>query len=587
MKPKPLLLATVLLASAPAVAQQVKPLPLTHDAAACATAADRALCYLQVYSRWLVTPLRADPEFAARPELLALIEGPNKENVRIPQPDSFYTRAALAPSARMSAAFLQALDRDAKGEAPDAAIAPILAAVGELPSQSFAMGQITTEAGQELRIFGYRDVLARYNGKGPDDGRPPPSKAFVLRLLAEWEKDVAKDFVHSNHFSLKRSRESLADALFEFGERARGEAALKLTGQSPQDIAFNTAIRSGDIDGAINQIRANIAADRANARREEGNRLLPLLIAARKLPDTRAAEAVGRLVFELEAQGLTFPDTLSQLAPGLPPSLRTELVAALEGVLARPSTEMPPLHTWRHDNARMTLARLDLEAGNPARMYALIVAAEQTIKTCDAKDRDGCDASQLMYLLIERGRPMDAKAMFDTPGGRAYVAISNFQPFRQEISLGVGTPQTMEWMVEVEMARNQYGMAHVGLVECVAKRLRPERPVFREVPPDHDAALACARRAIALARDPKGIAVTEEWNSRLAQYGGPQGRAAAAELAMDLAGHLLTTRPETAAELEQTALDLWREAPAYTLGTPALFAMKKLAVAKLKAEGRF
>lgn len=178
---------------ADAVAQSAR--LTTHDVASCRTEADLAICLLGVEAR--SNSFRDKPAFAHAPEVLAQLDRwapqtPDRESAL----ERSYYEASTRPFRELQAVVISALEADRGGAEPAAALERLTSFGRDLQSQTFAMGQIVTANGAELRVIGYEQIWDGYalsigrGGRAAEPISPPPSRALAIAVLAAWERDL-------------------------------------------------------------------------------------------------------------------------------------------------------------------------------------------------------------------------------------------------------------------------------------------------------------------------------------------------------------------------------------------------------------
>lgn len=561
---------------------QLAPQPTTHDAAACATADDRDVCYLQVVSRASIVPLRVSGDYAGRDDLLRQIEGANGENIQPAPARDAYTMASTEPFLAIMNATRIALERDVAGATPAEAIKPIADSAKNLAPRSFAFGQISTESGAELRIGAYTDIFMRYRAFGPAyEGHPKPSRALTAEALARWEQEVAQPFRASGQFNLQDSREALALAYAHLGDLAGATRVIDLEGPPNAERQYRVAMLAKDHAEALRLAKAELTAPGANRFQLFQSRLSPLLSGAIERSDAAVVEDILRFTFAMEREK-PLPEVLIWVGPITPASLRGELVSLIEAQLADPPEEAAILADRRRANLELMLARFAMERGDTQTVDGMITDAQQRLSGCPPTD---CNPAELFDLLLVRGRMTDAPGLLE---GQMWERLDNSPTllFDFEVRQGKGVPTTMDWFVERSLHPQRVALGLLSLQTCARERAMPRGMIYQGRQVDFDAALACARQAIALSRTPASIAATA---ARLVDFPSsmtPTGRPSAANMAIDLAATTLKERPDISLEMEQAALDLWGEGPAVAMDTMALFAMRRLAEARLRAVGR-
>jgi hypothetical protein len=262
--------------------------------------------------------------------------------------------------------------------------------------------------------------------------------------------------------------------------------------------------------------------------------------------------------------------------------MRDELVSLIELRLANPPEKHPILVEKGLVDMQLLLARFAMEAGETERVDGMIAAAQEKLASCRWPD---CNPAELFNLLLVRGRLADAPSFVTGEMAQRLETTPTFL-FDFELREGKGVPATLDWLVAQSLRQGHVSLALMSIQQCATQRATPFRRIYQKLQFDFDAARVCARTAIEVSRTPTSI---EDTARRLADGLGsmtPAGRPSAANTAMELAATTQRERPDISQEMEQAALDLWREGPPVAMDIPALFAMRRLAEARLRAEGR-
>jgi len=549
--------------------------PTTKDVVACRDAEDRDVCYLQVVSRspYSTVPLSVYPEYRARPDLVAAIEGPGQENVARPPEEGLagaYYDVGIKPMQEAIDAGQQALELDREGVSPAEALAPIRALAPDLESASLMLGQVTTESGEELRIGQYRMIVDLYLEED-DDGLPPPSEGLVRAALAAWEAEVVEPFLTYTDFSRQSNMQLLASLYAKTGDRASAERVFAMTDLAKEDQPLKKVAL---FDGPAAAFR--FAAAEVNELPEgAGSGSLQNTYFVRRLPDAQSDElnaAINEAVRSESFLGRLATDEVVGLARVMGDEALPFLVAELD----RRGVEEPAI----------AMASFWHRLGQEERVDAALAPYIAALEGCE--DYRRCGADDLLRMLAASGRMDQARVIFKAPAAEDFLNRNQFPPFDAEMIVGQGYPVTTDWMLDVMEGLQRHGSTIYRLTQCMDERATQRMSMIGPLPPEPEVALSCGRLVAEKVRQPAYIAYEQErleqMGSTMDDAGVAPGRYRVATELFNFAFIIVETRPELAAEAEALALELFDEAPELDLGVSIY--LRWLAERRLRAEGR-
>jgi hypothetical protein len=561
-------------------------LPSTRDIADCLHAEDRAICYLQTVSRDSLAPLSQREVYQGKIGLLKQIEGEDGEHLPIEprnnrrkrgsNPD--FDKAVIEPGIRMNTGLIAALALDAAGDPPEVAIAKIVEASEGAHSVSVFAGQVTTSSAPELRIAKYRRLVGLYNERKDTTAKPKPSKGLAELALRNWEVELLESFRTFTDFSKKKNQLQLAEAYALFGDRDGVQRVLEQTDLDDDYRVIKQATLLKDIDTAWAAVRAYVYA-RDKSKKNDRSLLfdVPRLAHEAHRSDilSQISDELSNSEFVARLLPVTILDALKYLEPdaGIP---MMEYLESNKGDIGGPVIADLPV-----------MAELMMRYSREAELDRFIVEMAGEVSDCvqiDARAR--CGERQLLILIAIRGRMSEVDSILGNAVTDSFANTVPYPPFSAEVDYGHGVPNSVDMMISNNVDSGQIEFIFTSLDNCVQKRIGPAGRNFLRSEPDYEAAQACVLKAIEFSKTPTSILWQNKREDEQFKLG-VGGRYKAAKMAFLLAAQTLDNRPDISDSMETAALELLAEAPPLRQRRFGSWTLERLAIAKLKAQGRW
>lgn len=530
----------------------------TKDYASCSDHMDIPICLLRVVSRESITPFKLYPEYAARPELLELIEGANGENVRVFDEEDGYFIRAIRPSLLMRESVLEALQLDSEGAEPEESIALLLSGHPTYRRDSLYSGQIELSSSAQNRILAYW-IIFDVARKAQDDKKLiSPSREFLSMVAEAWRTELQSPEFEEE---LPRLYAPLAKAYAFINEYENAvrlyadssaflRASLEVWFENPRsawDIIraeCNSSFEAGRLSSAVIDDILEIADE------ELRNSIIEFFID--EVPPSYGLDQniVWRFFDDNQAKALTDKILQQEAQP------RANGLLALALVRANRQDELNVLvNEWK--------AKARLQPGGP----------------CNSQVQE-CPKNDLRFTLASLSRLDEAIGILD-----------NSRPhdlFRDELTLGRGLPSTFDEMIDADY------LVAPTLGSCVdARAMLPVSNTAYKY--DMNSALICARNLIEYSKSPDQLGAEANRLEQAQRYLKPEakptayvgiGRYYAAETIVKFAYSVASRGEwELAEEMLDSTFELWLEAP--EAKGPSTYHITSLAEMMLKRDGRF